>query len=386
MDDPLERLDRHVLERADLRRRCVGRRVDRRGVDQQVGNAPVDLDERERRLDLGAVGDVAFVHADSSVLHRRQQSRCPRARLGLEIEDRDPHGPRSQCSRKLGTELPHPAGDDGDTAGEVEERIAHCAIVTLTDRRPLAPLCAPRRRRADGVRSPAMGGALLLAAAVGLLVCVGWYLTGALGIGSFALRLLAAYPAAWVGLVVAAALLSVPGWMSRWSLLAAVGALAVVAFVLDRRRRSLRGSSFPPGWNEALSDHVVLTLAIAVAAAGIYLAAVAFLTTPNDWDGLTYHETRALLWDQQGRVGYVPAGNDPRLDGNPPVSEIGLYLAMLVPRTERFAALPQFVALWASLLAVVLLGRRLGLSRQAATYGGLVFATSRLFSCTAPRS
>ena len=207
-----------------------------------------------------------------------------------------------------------------------------------------------------------MGGALLLAAAVGLLVCVGWYLTGALGIESLALRVLAAYPAAWAGLVAAAALLSVPGWMSRRSLIAAVAALAVVSFVLDRRRRSRRGSSFPPRWNEALSDPVVLTLAIAVAAAGIYLAAVAFLTTPNDWDGLTYHETRALLWDQQGRVGYVPAGNDPRLDGNPPVSEIGLYLAMLVPRTERFAALPQFVALWASLLAVVLLGRRLGLS------------------------
>ena len=97
-----------------------------------------------------------------------------------------------------------------------------------------------------------MGGALLLAAAVGLLVCVGWYLTGALGIESFALRVLAAYPAAWAGLVAAAALLSVPGWMSRWSLVAAVAALAVVSFVLDRRRRSRRGSSFPPGWNEAL--------------------------------------------------------------------------------------------------------------------------------------
>jgi 4-amino-4-deoxy-L-arabinose transferase-like glycosyltransferase len=48
---------------------------------------------------------------------------------------------------------------------------------------------------------------------------------------------------------------------------------------------------------------------------------------------------------------------------------------MIVPRSERFAALPQFLAFWASVLAVVLLGRRLGLSRPAATYGGLVFAT-----------
>ncbi len=39
-----------------------------------------------------------------------------------------------------------------------------------------------------------MGGALLLAAAVGLLVCVGWYLTGALGIESFALRVLGRLP------------------------------------------------------------------------------------------------------------------------------------------------------------------------------------------------
>ena len=108
---------------------------------------------------------------------------------------------------------------------------------------------------------------------------------------------------------------------------------------------------------------------------GLYLGAVAFLTLPNDWDGLSYHETRALLWDQQGGVGYVPAGNDPRLNGNPPVSEIGVYAAMLLPRSERFAALPQYVALWASLAAVILAARRLGLSKPAAAYGGLVFAT-----------
>ena len=112
-----------------------------------------------------------------------------------------------------------------------------------------------------------------------------------------------------------------------------------------------------------------------MAVAGVYLAAAAFLTTPNDWDGLTYHETRALLWDAQGRVGYVPSGNDPRLDGNPPVSEIGLYAALVLPHSERFAALPQFVALWASLLAVVLIARRLGLPRAASAFGGLVFAT-----------
>ena len=220
-----------------------------------------------------------------------------------------------------------------------------------------------------------MGGALLLVAAVVLLGCVGWYATGLLGIESPALRVLAAYPAAWAGLVAAAVLLSLPGWLDRASLLLAIAALAAASFVIARRRGP-RGAPAPwTAWREALADPVVRTLAIAVAAAGVYLAAVAFLTTPNDWDGLTYHETRALLWDDQGRVGYVPSGNDPRLNGNPPVSEIGLYAALILPHSERFAALPQFVAFWASLLAVILVARRLGLPRAACAFGGLVFAT-----------
>jgi hypothetical protein len=158
-------------------------------------------------------------------------------------------------------------------------------------------------------------------------------------------------------------------------LVVAIAALAVVAYLADRRSRR-RGATRPWGAvREALADPVVLTLAIAVAVAGSYVAAVAFLTTPNDWDGLTYHETRALLWDEQGRIGYVPSGNDPRLNGNPPVSEIGLYATLVLPRAERFAALPQFAALWTSALAVVLVARRLGLSRTEAAYGALVFAT-----------
>ena len=223
-----------------------------------------------------------------------------------------------------------------------------------------------------------MGGVLLVVAVI-LLGSIGWWTTGALGIESFALRFAGAYSGGWGALVVAVVVLSTPGWLSRGSLvltiaLLAAGSLAIRLWhrpspaVTARRRNGIE-------WREPLADPVVRSLAIAMAVAGVYLAAVAFLTTPNDWDGLTYHETRALLWDQQGRIGYVPSGNDPRLDGNPPVSEIGLYLAMLLPRSERFAALPQFVALWASLLAVVLLARRLGLSRRAAAYGGLVFAS-----------
>ena len=220
-----------------------------------------------------------------------------------------------------------------------------------------------------------MGGALLLAAAVGCLAYWGWVAAAIVGIDALPLRVLAAYVIGWAGLAVATALLSFPAMLSRWSLVLVVVAIAGIALAARLRQREPSAASLDPGWRDALRDPVVRMLAVAVLVAGIYLGALAVLTTPNDWDGLTYHETRALLWDQQDGLGYVPSGNDPRLDGNPPAEEIGLYLAMILPRSERFAALPQYLALWASLLAVVLAARRLGLSRPAAAYGGLVFAT-----------
>jgi hypothetical protein len=220
-----------------------------------------------------------------------------------------------------------------------------------------------------------MSGALLLGATVGILLVAGWLVAASLGVEAFLLRCLAAYILAWAGLVTAVAALSVPGWLTRWSLVCAVAVMGAAGIAVAVGRGTRVSASLDAAWREALADPAVRVLGVAVLVAGIYLGAVAFLTTPNDWDGLTYHETRALLWDQQDRVGYVVSGNEPRLNGNPPISEVGLYLAMIVPRSERFAALPQFVALWAGLVAVVLLARRLGLSRQEAAYSGLVFAS-----------
>ena len=176
-----------------------------------------------------------------------------------------------------------------------------------------------------------------------------------------ALRLcLAAYVIAWAGLVVTVAVLSVPGWLSRAALTVALSSLGAAGLVFWL----VRGRPGPPAFGaaarDAFGDPVVRVLALAFIPAGVYLTALAFGTTPNDWDGLTYHETRALLWEQQGGIGYVPDGNEPRLNGNPPVAEIGLYLAMLLPRSERFAALPQYAALGASAIAVALIARRIG--------------------------
>ncbi len=77
-----------------------------------------------------------------------------------------------------------------------------------------------------------MGGALLLVVALLLLGWVGWWVTGVLGMESRALRLLAAYAAAWAALVVVAVALSVPGWLGRGSLVVAIAVLAAGALAV----------------------------------------------------------------------------------------------------------------------------------------------------------
>ena len=129
MDDALERLERHVLERPDLDRRRVGRRVDRGGVDEELRHAPVGLDESERRLERPAVGDVAGMRADAPVLDRGREPGGARPRRGLEVEDRDAHAALGEPGGERRPELAHAAGDDRDAALEVEERVRHGAIV-----------------------------------------------------------------------------------------------------------------------------------------------------------------------------------------------------------------------------------------------------------------
>jgi hypothetical protein len=219
-----------------------------------------------------------------------------------------------------------------------------------------------------------MGGAVLVAVLAASLAAFGALVATALPVESPARRLLAAYVIAWGGLVVAAVGLSIVGSLNRSTLTIASVVLALVGSAF-RSRRGSAGRLWDETWPDALREPVVRILAVGLLVAGFYLSALALFTTTNDWDGLTYHETRALLWDQQRSVGYVPEGNEPRLNGNPPVSEIGLYAAMLVPRTERLAALPSLLALVAGVLGVMLAGRRLGLSRPEAAYGGLVFGT-----------
>ena len=76
-----------------------------------------------------AVGHVAGVRADRPLVEAGAQAGGAGAWLGREVEDRDAHAPRGERDGELRAELPHPARDDGDAAGEVEQRVVHGAIV-----------------------------------------------------------------------------------------------------------------------------------------------------------------------------------------------------------------------------------------------------------------
>ena len=209
----------------------------------------------------------------------------------------------------------------------------------------------------------------------------------ALRIRSWLGFLIAVYVLAWSQLVAVVALLSVVGGLSRWSLLLAnVAALAAWASAWW-----LRGAPRGPSARGAIGDlraaardPMLAVLLIATAAAFAYITALVLCTFPSDWDGLTYHLTRAILWDQAGGVGYVDAGNELRLNANPPVAEIGMYLVALTTENERLAALPQLAAMVGCVVAVGGIARRAGLARPQALYAGLVFASLPIVVLQAP--
>jgi hypothetical protein len=119
----------------------------------------------------------------------------------------------------------------------------------------------------------------------------------------------------------------------------------------------------------------VLVLSVAVALGAVYVGALAFFTPMNDWDALSYHLARAAFWKQEHGIVLVDDVADSRLNVNPPNAEIGQLATMVLAGSDRYVALPQFLAYGALALGVAGLGRRIGLGVPEALFGALAFAT-----------
>jgi hypothetical protein len=221
---------------------------------------------------------------------------------------------------------------------------------------------------------------VLLVAATGVLVVACFRPLSVVGF------LLSVYLVASAQVVVVSLALSTVAALTRtWLLLGVAGtfALALAAWLrLGRPRQSL--ASVLPAVREALGDRAVAVLAAVGAVLYAYLAVVALAVPQSLPDTMLYHLPRAALWKQQHAVGYVANAPDERIDVFPPGAEIQSAVSMIWSEGDCFVGLVQLLAIAAAGVAIVGIGRRLGLSRPEAALGALAFATFTVVALQAP--
>ena len=176
----------------------------------------------------------------------------------------------------------------------------------------------------------------------------------------------------------------VDAYERSWFLIAvgavAASAIVVVAFVRPPSPDLPRASVA----RHLAGDPVIAVLSAVVAAELVYLLALALFTPPTEYDALTYHLTRAILWIQQGSVGGIPGVADTRINDLPPDAEIAQGATMLLSGSIRFVGLVQLASLLVAVVAIYGSGCRIGLERRQAAFGALVFPTLTVVALQAP--
>jgi hypothetical protein len=229
-------------------------------------------------------------------------------------------------------------------------------------------------------------GTLILACAFALVVATAGLASSCLRLPSTVGSLLAVYLLATTEIVVVSLALSPTRALTRPSVLAIVIAAFVVVLLVWLRYGRPRLSPAPLGhaMRDALHDRAVAALAALAVGVHLYLLAVA-LTFPQSLpDTLLYHLPRAALWKQQHAVAYVLDAPDIRINAFPPVAEIEAMASMVLNDGDRYVGLVQIFALAGACGAIVGIARRLGLSRRAALFGALAFATFTVVALQAP--
>lgn len=211
--------------------------------------------------------------------------------------------------------------------------------------------------------------------AFALLAATAFLASASLRLRGLAATLLAAYllaAAEVVGLTLALSLfhaVAAPGYLVGEALLA-----AVVSVVWRRLGRPL--PSRPVVDRLALARHPLLvTLGLVVGLTLGFELFLALVAPPNNWDSMTYHLARAAAWYQHGSVGYLPGANTERLNIFPPNAEIATLYTLALAHGDRLAALPQYLAGIACLVACYALGRRVGFSRSSSLFAALLLGS-----------
>ena len=198
----------------------------------------------------------------------------------------------------------------------------------------------------------------------------------ALQLRSFVSFLLATYLFASAGIVLCTEVLSLVRRADRWGYLVAELILLGAAGVAW----NARGRPRPPPPSRigraALVGHPVLAgLAFVVVAAVLYEAFVILGTPPNNGDSMSGGLVQAVEWFQHRGVFWIPDAYSPRQNEWLPIAQMEILYTFAFLERDLLAALPQFVAQAAIVLAVYGTATRLRFGRAAAAFAALVTAT-----------
>jgi len=218
---------------------------------------------------------------------------------------------------------------------------------------------------------------LILALGLLLLGVTGWVLARRSCDGRVAEIVVAAWVYASAEVVLLTLALGELGVLRRGWMLAALALVLLAALLTGRRvpAPAITTRAITARAMDTARDPLLAGLGVVVLVALGYALALGVATPPNDVDSLVYHLPRAVLWLQQGHVGYIPGATDERLDAAPPNAEIGLLFTLLLADGDRWFALVQFLALLALGSVVFALARRIGLELRAATFSALAFVS-----------
>ena len=169
-----------------------------------------------------------------------------------------------------------------------------------------------------------------------------------------------------------------------WFLVTTAGLALVAALAMAAVRPP--SPSFRPGAaiRDLLGDRLITALAALVAVEFGYLVALGALTPPSEYDVLTYHLTRAILWIQAESVRPVADVTDLRINEFPPNAEILQGWTMLLSSSVRWVALVQLGALLVTVVAIYGIASRIGLDRRQSAFGALLFPTLPVVALQAP--
>jgi hypothetical protein len=217
---------------------------------------------------------------------------------------------------------------------------------------------------------------LAFALALSCVALTGLVTAAALRLRSFVSFLLAAYLLASVEVVLLTEALSLLRLVGARGYAVGMAVWLAGALLLWHRRGHPRPSLPRVELRAAaLRNPILAGLAVVVAAALCYELFLVLATPPNNGDSLTYHLTRAAAWLQHEGIYRIPGAEKAPENDYPPNAEIEILFSLAFLRGDAAAALTQFLAQGAAMLAIFGCAQRLGYSRPAALFPALLAPT-----------